>query len=170
MHTVLETARLRLRRLVPEDLEALGRILDDPEVMRYFGTKAAQLAATERGMACYDAQGFGMLAPELKHAGATGSGTCIGRIGFIVQRVEERDEVELGWLLAREHWNQGLATEAARALMDYGFQWHRFPRIISLIDPANAASLAVARKLGATYDRDVCMFGKTVQLFTRSRP
>lgn len=164
-NTVLETERLRLRRLVPEDLEALGRILDDPDVMRYFGTKARQLEVTRECMAHYDVQGFGMLAAEYKATGA-----CIGRVGFIRQHVEGADEVEIGWLVAREQWGKGLATEAARALIDYGFTWLGLPRLISLIDPENAASLAVARKLGAICERDVAMFEKPViHLYTHTR-
>ncbi len=155
--TILETARLRLRRLVPADLDPLGRILDEPEVVRYLGSKETQLAATRQWLEVYDTQGYGMLTAELKATGA-----YVGRIGFAVQHVDGHDEVEVGWVVAREHWGRGLATEAARALLDYGFRWHRFPRIISLIDPANAASIAVARKIGETHERDVAMFGKPV--------
>lgn len=181
---VLETERLCLRRLVPEDVEALGRILDDPEVMRYFGSKENQLAAARKWMDLYETQGFGMLAAEAKlcdppdpESGAVPSGRSlspgafVGRVGFAVQRVAGRDEVELGWLVAREHWGQGLATEAAGALVDYGFRRFGFPRIISLIDPENAASIAVARKLGQTYVRDVAMFGKPViRVYSITRP
>ena len=164
--TVLETKRLRLRKLVPADLEAMSRILDDADVMRYFGTKERQLEVTERMMGLYAAQGYGMYAVELK---ATGG--FLGRIGFIVQHVEEHDEIELGWLVAREHWGRGYATEAARALLDYGFGWWKMPRIISLIQPENAGSIAVARKIGAAYERTVEMFGiANIHLYSVARP
>lgn len=55
---------------------------------------------------------------------------------------------EVGYLLGRDWWDHGYATEAARAAMDRGFEQVGFDELISLIDPANTASIAVATRLG----------------------
>ena len=57
---------------------------------------------------------------------------------------------EVAWTLGRPYWGKGYATEAARAAMAYGFSTHDFGELISLIDPANAASQGVAIRLGET--------------------
>lgn len=64
-------------------------------------------------------------------------------------------EVEIGWTLRAEFRGRGLATEGARAAVDTAFAHLDVPRVISLIGPANAASMAVARRLGMRRDRDV---------------
>lgn len=60
------------------------------------------------------------------------------------------DGAEIGWRLAQECWGQGLATEAARAVIDHGFKTLDFPRIFATVQAANVASIRVAEKLGMT--------------------
>ena len=57
-------------------------------------------------------------------------------------------EIEIGWRLRREAWGQGLATEAARPVLRHAFATLRLPEVVAEIDPANAASLRIAEKLG----------------------
>jgi RimJ/RimL family protein N-acetyltransferase len=66
-------------------------------------------------------------------------------------------EIELAYLLGKEHWGQGLATEAARAIVDLGFRTLRPPRLICLFDPGNVASRRVAERVGFTFDREVLL-------------
>ena len=61
--------------------------------------------------------------------------------------------MEVAYLLAREFWGQGLATEAARAIVRYAFDRLGLSRLICLIDPANQASIGVARRIGMTLER-----------------
>jgi RimJ/RimL family protein N-acetyltransferase len=148
-----ETARLRLRRWHAEDLEPYTRINADPEVMRFIAGGmpktpeecAADLAYVEDH---WERHGFGLWAAELKS-----SGELIGFVGlseptFIPELI---GTVEVGWRLGREHWNQGLATEGARAALDAGFSELDLAEIVSVIDPDNRASVRVAEKLGMTY-------------------
>ena len=67
-------------------------------------------------------------------------------------RAGEHAVTELGWALARAHWGQGLATEAARAVREWTYAERGVERLISLIDPKNTRSVRVADKLGAVPD------------------
>ncbi|MSR60370.1 MAG: N-acetyltransferase [Planctomycetaceae bacterium] len=75
--------------------------------------------------------------------------------------VGRQPETEIGYRLARPHWGRGYATEAARALRDYGFGTLSLARLIALIDPRNAASIRVAEKIGLRYEKDVMPEGYT---------
>lgn len=82
----------------------------------------------------------------------------IGRCGLIPQLVDGQKEVEIGYLLAKEYWGRGLATEAAVAIRTYGFELG-FNRLISLIVPENIASQKVALKNGMKYEKDTSHAG-----------
>lgn len=70
-------------------------------------------------------------------------------------------EVEIGYRLARRYWGSGYATEAARAVRNYGFGEFGMSRLVALIDPANLASIRVAKKLDMRYEKDVMLEGYT---------
>jgi RimJ/RimL family protein N-acetyltransferase len=73
--------------------------------------------------------------------------------------VAGRQEVEIGYRLARSAWRQGYATEAARAVRDYAFFTLGIRRLIALIDPENLASVRVAEKIGMRYEKEVMLEG-----------
>lgn len=117
----------------------------------------------------YPKYGYGLWATVLRDTGA-----FIGRCGLLPWQVAESDraalglappeelpspggrvEVEVAYLLAKEHWGRGLATEAARAIAAFGFATLDVNRLICLIDEENVASLKVAAKIGMTVDGDV---------------
>src|SRR5205807_7864742 len=83
-----------------------------------------------------------------------------GFCGLVSQSVEGVEEVEVGYMLDKAYWGRGLATEAARASRDYGFERLGLRRLISLINPENAASLRVAEKNGMRYERDAEFNGR----------
>ena len=64
------------------------------------------------------------------------------------------DDVEVAWRLAREHWGQGCATEAATGWLDHAFGALNLPRVISITDPPTLRSLAVMRRLGMMFDHE----------------
>jgi RimJ/RimL family protein N-acetyltransferase len=72
-------------------------------------------------------------------------------------------------VLGRDWWGRGYATEAANAAMDWGFATTGFDRLISLIDPANAASIAVAERLGETLDGETDLLGHRVLVYAIDR-
>lgn len=90
-------------------------------------------------------RGYGMFAVERKDDGA-----FLGRIG--PHFPEGWPALEIGWLLGPEHQGRGYAIEAARASTKFAFEVLGAERVVSLIDPDNRSSLAVARRLGEHRD------------------
>jgi len=94
------------------------------------------------------------------------TGALVGRCGSAVWDVEGHHEVEVLYLLGRAHWARGLATEAATAIRDYGFNVLSRPRLISLIHHENGASRRMAEKAGFRYEREVAFMGHLLGLFS----
>jgi RimJ/RimL family protein N-acetyltransferase len=146
-----ETERLWLRRWsAAQHTYALADVNRDPRVMRYMGgplSEAETAAASERYEDHWDAHGFGLWAAMEK-----ASGHMLGFIGLChpLWHPELSGEVEVGWRLRRAVWGRGLATEGGRAALRAGFDELGLEEVISVVDPDNAASVAVTRKLGMT--------------------
>jgi len=148
----LETARLVLRLLTPEDVDDLAAVLGDAETMRWYPapyTREQVREGIERQMGSYPS-GSGLLGMVEKQ-----TGRLIGDCGVVWQDVEGRMEPEIGYHVHRGWWNRGLATEAARAAMDYAFGELGVDHVISMIRPENVPSRRVAEKNGLTMDRMV---------------
>ena len=126
---VLETERMVLRRMEMADVDGLMGIFSDPVAMRYYpGTKSRQEAEewVRRMQENYRDHGFGLWVAVLED-----SGEFAGQCGLTVQQVEGKDEVEIGYLFLRQFWGRGLATEAARAARDHGFNTLGYERLVS---------------------------------------
>jgi [ribosomal protein S5]-alanine N-acetyltransferase len=145
---VLETARLVLRRLRPDDLDALFALYRDPETRRYFPDGTRTLDETHEELSWF-LNGYprdprlGLWATLDKATGA-----FIGRCGLLPWTIDGRDEVEVAYLLDRAYWGRGLASEAARGIVHHAFVSLDVARLISLVDPANVASQRVAMNAG----------------------
>ena len=156
----IETSRLILRRFEAGDTAAMRAVLCDPEVMRF--SLAGPMAAEDIGpwvVAQRDepqnADGLGRRAVEIR-----GRGTVIGYVGLgDGPAPREPGEAELSYRLACPFWGQGYATEAAQAMVQFGLSDLTLPRIVGLVDPQNAASVGVLRKVGMTYVRPVMLDG-----------
>ena len=150
---ILETPRLSLREFVTGDADALARIISDPETMRYYPAPYDWKGVANwigRNLQRYANDGFGLWAMVLEE-----SGELIGDCGLTKQVVEGIEEIEIGYHLRRDHWGKGLATEAARAVRDYGFANLKVDRLISLIRPENAPSRRVAERNGMKLWKEV---------------
>jgi ribosomal-protein-alanine N-acetyltransferase len=150
MTTIIETERLVLRELTDQDHAGLFELYQDPEVHRFIGGPPAPLeefvaAMRERWTAHYREHGFGMWAVLRK-----ADGVLVGRVGLIVQEIDGRREVEVGYALGRPFWGRGYALEAARACRDWAFRNLAVPHVISLILPENERSIRVAERNGMT--------------------
>jgi RimJ/RimL family protein N-acetyltransferase len=153
----LLTPRLRLRAFEPRDLDAYAAMVGDAAVTRYLGDgRPLTRADAWRQMAIFNGHWtlnrFGIWAAEHRETGA-----LVGRIGCFYP--EGWPAFEIGYVLGREHWGAGYATEGASAALDFARKECRPERIISLIRPDNAGSIRVAERLGATLDGDVEFFG-----------
>ena len=159
----LMTGRLLLRPLRESDLDALAAIYADPRVTRFLdGPRTREDTSTRLGwmIAAHREQGFGLWATTLR-----ADGTLVGRCGILVQDVEGAREHEIAYLLGSEWWGKGYATEAAAAIRDHARSQLGFDRLISLIDPENTASQAVALRIGMHHERDLIFENHLTSLF-----
>jgi ribosomal-protein-alanine N-acetyltransferase len=150
---ILETGRLTLREFVPEDTDALARVISDPETMRYYPAPFSRIQVEEwieRNRRRYKNDGVGLWAMVLKS-----TGELIGDCGIIRQQVEGEFLYEIGYHLRRDLWGQGLATEAAIACRDWAFANLKVDQVISLIRPENLPSRKVAERNGMKIWKEV---------------
>lgn len=148
---VIATSRLRLREYRANDLDALAAHFADPEVMAFYPAtkdRAGAGAWIRRNLDSYDTHGFGHWVVTF-----AGDDAWIGNVGFWVQKVDGKKEIELGWHVMRRHWRKGIATEAALACIAYGRESLGLGRIVSMIRPENFPSVGVAQKLGMRLER-----------------
>jgi ribosomal-protein-alanine N-acetyltransferase len=146
----IRTARLRMRPWTLGDVDELHRLWTDPDVRRYLWddeviSRERAVAEIERSIEDFRRDGFGewvvISKPER---------LVIGFCGY--RRLDDPPGVELMYGLAPSHWHRGLATEAARAVLRWGFEAHGFERVYAGADPPNAASLRVMKRLGMTFE------------------
>lgn len=163
----VETDRLSLRPFREADVAALFELLHDPDVFRYIGDRRVPtLQETWRAVAGWlghwAMRGYGQWAIEERS-----SGRFIGRAGII--NPAEWPGPEVGYVLGREWWGHGYATEAAGAAMGWGFRELGFDDLISLIDPENHRSIAVATRLGESLRGETTLLGTGVLVYGISR-
>ena len=146
----LETERLTMRGFRDDDLDAWAEICTDTEVTRWVGDPDGLCREDAwRRMAYFvghwELRGFGQWALV-----EPASGELIGRAGLL--EPEGWPGLEVGWLVAREHWGHGFAPEAGRASMEWAREELGADHIISLIEDENVRSARVAEKLGMTVE------------------
>jgi RimJ/RimL family protein N-acetyltransferase len=149
---VLESARLALRRLTPEDAPFILELLNDPLFLRFVGDKGVRTLDGARDyivngpMASYAQHGFGLFHVSLKP-----DGTPIGMCGLLKREVLE--DVDVGFAYLPRFSGQGYATEAARATIDYGRAVLGLKRIVAITAPDNVNSQNVLRKIGLRHEK-----------------
>jgi ribosomal-protein-alanine N-acetyltransferase len=149
----LATERLRLRRYRQEDLEDLHAMFSDPEHMRWYPApfdRETTQAWLERQIEGYRTRGHALWIVEERATGA-----FLGTAGPTLQKVEEVDEVEIGWHTRPGRKGEGIAPEAATAARDWAFVNLEVDHLISLVRPENRPSGRVAEKIGMHVDREV---------------
>ena len=150
MSFIIETERLALREWAASDAASLFALASDAEVMRYVGDGRPWADVTRAHewlgwMAdCYRQHGFGRWCVVEKDCGRV-----VGSCGF--WPLAETRETDFGYLLARDRWGRGYASEAGRAALSHGFGRLGFAEVVARVEPANAASCRVLEKLGFEY-------------------
>jgi RimJ/RimL family protein N-acetyltransferase len=141
----LVTERLQLRPFREDDFDDYAALCADPEVARYLGRGTISREQAWRIMVFFlghwQVRGYGMWVVEERESGA-----FAGSIGFA--HPYGWPGFELAWSLAPGFWGRGYATEGARTALAHAFTALQKDRVISLIHPANRASLRVAERLG----------------------
>jgi ribosomal-protein-alanine N-acetyltransferase len=151
-----------------EDLDALHRLYSDPQVRAHFPEGTLTLAETREELEWFlrghpDRPELGLWATVERSTGA-----FLGRCGLLPWFIEGHPEVELAFLIDKSRWGEGIATEAARGIIDHSRRDLGLERLICLIMPGNAASIAVAKKVGMTFERDYTGEHGTCHLYSRA--
>ncbi|MGD0543171.1 MAG: GNAT family N-acetyltransferase [Candidatus Acidiferrales bacterium] len=149
---LIETERLLLRRWNEEDRELFYRMNADPRVMEFMPEcmmRAESDLLFERINEHFRKHGFGLFAAELREERA-----FIGFVGLAVPSFKAHFTpcVEIGWRLSADHWGRGLATEAAQAVVKYGFDELALDELVSFTVPQNMRSRRVMEKIGMTHN------------------
>jgi len=150
---MIETARLRLRPFTRDDIHDIHRLWIDPDVRKYLWDD--EVISRERAAS--------IIEQSIDHFKNTGLGlwavmprtdnTLIGFCGYWF--FHDPPELQLLYGIAPARWGRGLATEAARAMIGYGFQQHGFDRIVASADEPNRASLKVMEKAGMRFEKQI---------------
>ena len=161
------TRRLVLRGFAEQDAQPLWRILGEDGVLRYFPSSSPP--ALERVQ--------NMLARQLAHWKEYGYGrwavvprteqTCIGWAGL--EYLPEMNEAEVAYLLGKDYWGLGLATEAALASVQYGFETVGLARIVGIVHVENGASRRVLEKLGLSLLDQTHLWGMECYRYSMAR-
>lgn len=167
----LDTERLLLRELRPDDFEGYFAHMSDGDLRKYCGgalnrREAWRMFLVSAGSWLVTRSGW-WLAEE------RATGAVVGMVGAFFRETSlgrGRDaDLELGWSTYREAWNRKLAREAATAALAWAIEAHDPKRVIAHIDKANLASIAVARALGMQHSGTVDFYGEPSELFVIDR-
>ncbi len=162
---MIETERLRLRVMTADDLDELVRLQEDPAVARFMGRPSREWLEgwLRSSQAEWEERGHGRVAIVDRD-----SGQFLGRTGL--KFWPQFEETEIGWALHAEARGKGYATEAARAVLKWGFErLEGLPLITAMIQPGNAASIAVAERLGMSPLRADKLLGDEVTVYAIGR-
>ncbi len=153
----IETERLLMRPVRVEDVDDLVAMHADPMTRRVFGewTRDQVEDWAERSVREWEERGQGKLSILDRE-----SGTFLGRSGL--RFWPQFDETEVGWVLMADARGRGVATEAGRACIEWGFRDFALPYVTAMIAPDNGASTAVARRLGMTPLREDVLHGEPI--------
>ena len=164
MMVSVETPRLVLRPPQDADAAPLMDIHQNPDVMKYvlIGNPAAGIIAAWRSVALmvghWHLRGYGQWTVVEKI-----DGQVVGRVGL--WNPEGWPGLELGWVIRRERWGLGLATEAASAALQWTWDNVATDHVISLIQADNSRSIRVAEKLGERFERTEVVNGSPLQVY-----
>lgn len=148
----LTTERLIFRRLALSDVDWWMDYINDATAIRFMpfklGERADAQLMIQRSLERYANDGSGLNAVLLRDGNVP-----LGQCGLLTQSVDGLPELEIGYHFLPQHWGKGYAAEAAIACKRYAFDNGITPSVISLIDPDNHRSQAVATRNGMTREK-----------------
>jgi [ribosomal protein S5]-alanine N-acetyltransferase len=152
---ILTTPRLILRTAIERDIPIMReRVLGDPDVMRYvFQGGAMTQERAEEVMRKHFT--FGDSLTGIAILTEKPAGDIIGFAGLFPCKALGADDLEIGFVLARQAWGRGIATEIGEAQLTFGFEQLNCTRLLGLVDPRNGPSIHALQKLGLRYLKDV---------------
>jgi RimJ/RimL family protein N-acetyltransferase len=153
--TVLETPRLRLRRMTAEDAAFMLALLNEPSFIRNIGDRGVRTIEDARGylakgaLASYEKFGFGLYAVESKEGGAP-----MGICGLVKRDILEI--ADLGYAFLPAYWSRGYAIESAAGVVEHAAALG-MKRLAAVVNPDNDGSIRLLEKLGFAYERMIRM-------------
>lgn len=148
----IETKRLILRPFRWEDLEEEFSVVGDPETMSFYPRAYTREQVAEiitKNIRTFETSGYGLFAVIDKR-----SGEYVGDCGITIQIIDGEEEFEVGYRIRKEYWGQGLAPEAARAMIDYGFKHLGLQKLYSYMAKDHHQSRRTAEKAGMTLQKE----------------
>lgn len=148
--TILQTDRLRLRKLSVDDAGFIFRLLNEPSFIQNIGDKGVRTLEDARGyildgpMASYERFGFGLFLVEEKASGAP-----IGMCGLLKR--DALNDVDLGYALLPEFCRKGYAAESAYGVLRFAAEKLGLNRVAAIVTPGNQSSIRVLEKLGFAF-------------------
>jgi len=163
----IKTERLLLRTYTTDDLESVYLIISDKDVMRFFSAdvtveRETVLTSLPRRMEKWKTQGFGQFGVFDKR-----SEKLIGYCGL--QYLDNTNEVEIYYGFFKDFWGKGLATEAAKAVLRFGFEQVELEKIVAVTHPENTASQKVLLKLSFKQKENTVFYGVEAAYFAMMR-
>jgi len=161
--TVLTTQRLVLREMSSADLDDFAALLGDEYVMRYYPhpkTRSEAQRWIDWNLGLYRDHGFGLWTVILRS-----TGEFVGDCGLTLQRVDDAEEIEVGYHVRASLQGNGYATEAASAARDFARDRLGLHRLIAIINPANQPSQGVARRIGLTPEKHSTVRGRECLIY-----
>jgi RimJ/RimL family protein N-acetyltransferase len=162
--TILTTQRLILREMSSVDLDDFAALLGDESVMRYYPrpkTRSEAQGWIDWNQRLDRDHGFGLWAVILRS-----TGEFVGDCGLTLQRVDDAEEIEVGYHVRASLQGNGYATEAASAARDFARDRLGLHRLIAIINPANQPSQSVARKIGLKPEKYSTVHGQERVIYT----
>jgi [ribosomal protein S5]-alanine N-acetyltransferase len=148
---VIETERLRLRRLSVDDAPFILALLNEPSFLRFVGDKGVRTLDDARTyiatqVASYERFGFGLYLTERKTDGA-----ALGICGLVKR--DTLNDVDVGFAFAPQFWSQGYGAESATAILAHATNVLKLPRVVAITNPDNTASMKLLDKIGLRFLR-----------------
>ncbi len=141
-----ESERLLFRQYTMADLDVLYAIISDPETMQYY-PKPYDWEGCERwirwNLDNYESYGFGLWALVLKE-----TGEFVGDCGITMQMIDGELLPEIGYHIRKDHWKEGLGSEAAKAVRDWAFRHTEYAALYSYMNARNLPSWKTAASVG----------------------
>jgi [ribosomal protein S5]-alanine N-acetyltransferase len=159
---MFETERLFLRKMTEDDLESVFAMRSDADVMRYIREPQQRDEALnwiKLVSSRWEGEKIGFCSVFLKE-----TNQFVGWCGL--WQLKETDEIEVGYAFFKDFWGQGLAVEASKPFLQYGFTELNLPKIVACANPDNTGSRRVMEKLGMTFDHIGFYYGRDLVHYT----
>ena len=162
----LESARLRTRFIVPEDINIWIEFFHEPEAIELFPNYGLNTLEERvqhwinKQLTRYAENRYGLQMMLDKQ-----TGEVIGQCGLLLQEVDGFPELEVGYHMLKKHWGKGYAPEAARLFLSYAFEHGLADSVISMIDVRNDKSMRVAEKNGLRREKQTTWNGLDMYIY-----